>query len=253
MRRLIAIFAAIVCTSASPGQGQEACNVPSYLLFSDNALNRVAEAVKKDRNLSVVVLGTGSSMLTGAEGAASAYPARLQAALKQRLPEVAINVVSQAKSGQTTADMAKNLEKIVADLKPNLLIWQAGTVDAIRGVEPEEFRLALDRGVEFLHAKGTDVILVNMQYSPRTESLIALSTYADNMRVVARENDVPLFDRFAIMHYWNDTGVFDLYRGNKASKTAQRVHDCIGRALAAMVIETAHLNDAEDIELRSPR
>ena len=40
-----------------------------------------------------------------------------------------------------------------------------------------------------------DVILMNMQYSPRTETMISLSTYADNMRVVARDRDVPLFDR----------------------------------------------------------
>ncbi len=218
--------------------------MPSYLLFSDSTLKRVATAVKKNKDLTVVVLGTGSSILGGPEGVASAYPARLQSALKQRLQGVAVNVVAQAKSGQKTTDMAKNLEKIVVDLKPDLVVWQTGTVDAIRGVEPDRFRTALDTGVEMLQAKGVDVILMNMQYSPRTESMIALSTYADIMRVIAREDDVPLFDRFAIMHYWNDTGAFDL-TGNKGGKTAQRVHDCLGRALAAMIIETGGLQGTD--------
>jgi hypothetical protein len=28
------------------------------------------------------------------------------------------------------------------------VIWQAGTVDALRGVEPEDFRTSLDQGLD---------------------------------------------------------------------------------------------------------
>ena len=51
---------------------------------------------------------------------------------------------------------------------------------------------------------------MNLQYSPRTETMISAPPYLDNMRVVAQQHDVPLFDRFAIMRQWNDSGVFDL-------------------------------------------
>jgi len=51
---------------------------------------------------------------------------------------------------------------------------------------------------------------MNLQYSPRTETMISVPPYLDNMRVVAQQHDVPLFDRFAIMHQWNDSGDFDL-------------------------------------------
>ena len=76
-----------------------------------------------------------------------------------------------------------------------LVIWQTGTVDAMRGIDPEDFRVAIDEGVVAIQDAGADVILMNMQYSPRTESMIQLSAYAQNMRVVARDRDVPLFDR----------------------------------------------------------
>ncbi|MBI4274135.1 MAG: SGNH/GDSL hydrolase family protein [Rhizobiales bacterium] len=244
MRPLIAALTVIWLAAVSTAAAQEACDVPGNLLFSESALNHVTAAVKNNRQLNVVVFGTGSSALAGPDGVASAYPARLQVALTQRLPGVAVSVVSLAKMGQTAADMTKDIDKIIVDLKPNLVVWQTGTVDAMRGVEPDQFRAVLDSGVDKLHDKGSDVILMNMQYSPRTELVIALSVYADNMREIARENEVPLFDRLAIMHYWNDTGAFDLYAGSKNSKTAQRVHDCIGRAVAAMVIDAAHLNDA---------
>ena len=45
---------------------------------------------------------------------------------------------------------------------------------------------------------------MNMQYSPRTESMLDVSTYADVMRWVAQEHGALLFDRLGIMRYWND-------------------------------------------------
>ena len=77
-------------------------------------------------------------------------------------------------------------------------------------VDPGRFRTALDEGVDAIQAAGADVILMNMQYSPRTESMIAVGPYADNMRAVAQQRRVPLFDRFGIMRYWTDYKIFDL-------------------------------------------
>ena len=69
--------------------------------------------------------------------------------------------------------------------------------------------------------------------------MIALGTYAEHMRWVALQQDVPLFDRFSIMKLWADLGTFDLYSATKKLYTAERVHDCIGRLLADLVVESA--------------
>ena len=61
------------------------------------------------------------------------------------------------------------------------------------------------------------------------------------IRLIARERELPVFDRLAIMRHWSDTGVFDLYAATKDVSLAKRVHDCIGRALAALIIDAAHL------------
>ena len=124
------------------------------------------------------------------------------------------------------------------------MVWQTGTYDAVRGTDPEEFRASVSDGVEKLHEGGADVILVNMQYSPRTESIVAISAYADGMRWVSREREVPVFDRLAIMRHWYDAGQFDLYKATKDLKMAKSVHDCLGRALGATIIDAAHLRSA---------
>jgi hypothetical protein len=72
--------------------------------------------------------------------------------------------------------------------------------------------------------------------------MIALGPYAENMRWVAQQRGVPLFDRWGIMRHWSDTGAFDLYAATKTFVIAQQVHECIGRALAAQIIDAAHLS-----------
>jgi len=126
-----------------------------------------------------------------------------------------------------------------------LVIWQTGTVDAMRSVDPDDFRAAVGEGVAALQNAGADVVLMNLQYSPRTETMISASPYLDNMRVVAQQYNVPLFDRFAIMRQWHDQGDFDLFSASHGIDLAKRVHDCLGRALSQFVIEAARLKPAQ--------
>jgi hypothetical protein len=137
--------------------------------------------------------------------------------------------------------MTAAMKTIVSADKPALVIWQAGTFDAVSGIEPDEFSASLDAGVDTIVSAGADVDLLNMQYSPRTESLLNVSAYADVMHWVAQQRGTLLFDRLAIMRYWNDEGIFDLYAATEKSDMARRVHDCIGRALASQIISAAHL------------
>jgi GDSL-like Lipase/Acylhydrolase family len=240
-----AFIAVLLTACALAGQAfavdPPSCAVPDNLLYVDNNLNRVTTAVGKQHQLAITVFGTGSSTLAGADGPSLAYPARLEAALNQRLSNVMVRVATRTKAGQTAESMRRNMNDLLVDQKPNLVIWQTGTVDAIRRVELDEFRTALEAGVEALQTGGADVILMNMQYSPRTESIIAVGPYVDEMRAVAQQRDVALFDRFAIMRNWSDEGAFDFYAAGRDNGLAQRVHDCLGRAIGTLVIEEGHL------------
>jgi hypothetical protein len=248
MTRMLAIaLTLLLCVAESRAQTPQTpdCPVPNYLLFGDSALERVHAAVAKTKALKILVAGTTSATLPGRDGPASAFPARLEAALKRRLPGVSVAVVTATKPRQTAQQMADTFEKLILDEKPDLVVWQSGTFDALQGTDPEQYRASVAEGVEIAHARGADVILMNMQYSPRTESMIALGGYADSMRWAAREFAVPLFDRLAIMRHWYDNGTFDLYSATKDVGVAKRVHDCIGSALASMIVEGARLEAFE--------
>ncbi|HKS21094.1 MAG TPA: SGNH/GDSL hydrolase family protein [Bradyrhizobium sp.] len=220
------------------------CEVPAYLLASEGTLSHVASAIKSGSPLDVLVVGSRSSTIVSSE--ASAYPARLQAVLKSKLPAVPINLSVELQTGKTAEEVAANLVKMVEAKRPTLVIWQTGTVDAMRSVDPDDFRGAVDEGVVALQKAGVDVVLVNLQYSPRTETMISAPPYLDNIRVVAQQHGVPLFDRFAIMRHWSDSGDFDLFSAAHGIDLAKRVHACLGRALSTFVIDAAHLGQTQN-------
>jgi hypothetical protein len=220
-----------------------ACEVPAHLLSSDSTLAKVAGVIKGGKPLNVLVVGSRSSTIASQE--ANAYPAKLLATLKDSLGTVPVSLSVEIQSGKTAEDMAATLVKLVEAKNPTLVIWQTGTYDAIRGIDPDDFRSAVDEGVTALQKAGVDVVLVNLQYSPRTETMTSVPPYIDNMRVVAQQHDVPLFDRFAIMHHWNDSGDFDLFSATHGVDLAKRVHDCLGRALSKFIIDAAHLDQAQ--------
>ncbi len=221
----------------------EACDVPAHLLSSESTLAKVAAAIKGGKPLNVLVVGSRSSTIPSQDG--SAYPAKLQAMLKDQLGTVPVNLSVEIQSGKTAEDTAATLIKLVEAKSPTLVIWQTGTYDAIRGIDPDDFRGAVDEGVTALQKAGVDVVLVNLQYSPRTETMTSVPPYLDNMRVVAQQHSIPLFDRFAIMRHWNDSGDFDLFSTTHGAELAKRVHACIGRALSKFVIDAAHLDQAQ--------
>jgi hypothetical protein len=247
MRSLIALIATIAL-NCLPALGAVAepqpdpCEVPAAFLESEIDLVRVTNELKDKHRLDISVLGTGSSSLPGPDGAHFAYPARLENALKQQLPGNEIKVTAHIAPKQITANMVGGLDKILAEDQPTLVVWQAGTSDAINGVETEDFRSSLEDGIEKIQNAGADVILMNMQYSPRTAAMLDVSAYADVMRRVAQQRNALLFDRLGIMQNWNDIGTFDLYAATKKYDMARQVHECIGRALASQIINTAHLD-----------
>src|ERR1700733_9585063 len=234
---LLAGFLAVVPARAedppSPAPTPAACEVPDYLLSGDNVLPKVAEVIKAGAPLNILVVGSRSSTINvGANASeAAAYPGQLQAALKAEV---------------TAEEVASGLSKLVESKKPTLVIWQTGTVDAMRSVDPDDFRTAVDEGVVALRDAGTDVILLNPQYSPRTESMISASPYLDNMRVVAQDHEVPLFDRFSLMKTWSESGEFDLFTAVHGAELAKRVHNCLGRALSEFIMAAAHPKPAQE-------
>ncbi len=253
MRRLPLLLALMVLAGPAVAEQRPEhpaeCRVAAHLAESSFPLPQVARAIAA-KKLAVLVIGAGSSRLPGPGGAKNAYPARLQTALAEKLPGVAVTVATDVKMRRTAAQMVEAMPVDLAATKPALLVWQTGTVDAMQGVDQDQFAQALDKGINIARSAGADVVLINAQYSPRTESMIALGNYAENLRWIAVQQEVPLYDRFGIMKLWADLGTFDFYSATKKLDMAERVHDCIGRLLSDLVVQAAKPENPSPAGLR---
>jgi hypothetical protein len=242
MKRIAIALAVLLSTCPAALATDAACSVAEPLVSVDFPLSRVAEAIKA-KKLDILVVGSTSSTLPDASGPNRGYPWRMEEALQKKLPGVAVKVTVHAKARDTAADMQKTILQLVQKDKPALVIWQTGTVEAMRRTDMDDFRTILDDGIEGVKAANSDIMLMNMQYSPRTELVFAAPPYADAMRFVALQHEVPLFDRLAVMRHWGELGTFDFNETTRKLDMALKVHDCIGHLVARQVLESTYLQN----------
>jgi acyl-CoA thioesterase-1 len=92
-----------------------------------------------------------------------AFPTRLQAALKARGLDVAID--NAGVSGDTAADGLARLDWSVPDGTKAVLL-ELGANDMLRGMDPGGTRTALDAVIERLKGRGIAVMLLGMRAAP---------------------------------------------------------------------------------------
>ena len=223
---------------AQPASDAVDCKVPQELLEDDPRMNALAQRLRAKQPITVVAIGGASTAGTaGGSGESNSYPHRLEEALRKRHPGVTITVLNKGVPRQTTEEMIARFDRDVVPNAPALVIWETGTVDAVRGTDVDEFALALAKGIAALRQHNFDILLVNMQYNPSTASVINFEPYLETLRRAADLEDVYLFRRFEIMRYWSETGIFDFVDVPKDRRTwlAGEVYRCLGDSVAEAI------------------
>jgi len=195
---------------------------------------KLLAAVHSGAPVRIVALGSSSTWGTGASSRAHTYPARLEHELRAVWPKSDVRVINAGVGGQLARHMLARIDKDVASVHPQLVIWQTGVNDAIRGVPIDDYKKQLRAGVERLRAIGADVVLIDQQFYPSFQKLKDGPLYMAAMREVAAQYLVPVVQRFRIMQHLIASAQFttatllapDQFHLN------DRAYDCIGRLLA---------------------
>jgi acyl-CoA thioesterase I len=240
---LLAPPVAFAQTSAPTGEMPQACRVPGAIFVSDVNLPHAAKRVVTEKRLTIVAIGSSSTLGMGASSAEAAWPARLEADLRRRLPNIRIDVHNRAKTRDTAEQMAKRLATDVLPLKPDLVVWETGTADAVRSIEIEQFAATLEDGASAIAAAKADTMLVTPQYARDTVRLIAFQPYIDAMNQAGLRRDVLVFPRYETMRHWIESGQMKLENvpREEMSKVADMLYDCLGRQIARVVLRAMHL------------
>ncbi|WP_461657302.1 SGNH/GDSL hydrolase family protein [Methylorubrum aminovorans] len=173
------------------------CRVPGSKLYTLARLKAVKAALKEKRVIHVLSIGSSSAGL----GASASYPVKLENALEQALPDVQIEVEARGLPGEVASGAGERLRSMVAEMEPDLVVWQVGTNDALARVDIEAFGEALDESVQWVKSHGIDIVLIDPVF---TESLADDAYYTQMVRTVqdvARREAVPLVHRYAAMRF----------------------------------------------------
>ena len=263
---LAMVAGAIPHAQASP----DPCRADDDINGPITALPRVAEALQAGGTLRVLAVGSAtmfgpdatlqpgtltSQAFSHAQGATipvqheitshgtdAAFPRRMADALQKSYPGLKVDVVLRGGRGLSAGEM---LDLIRMELKAEqfqLVLWQTGTVEAVRNTPPGEFAETLSDGAEAVEAANANLVLIDPQYSRFLQTNSNLDPYAQALQQTASIPGVALFHRYDLMRAWVNDGQIDLERTARADrlKTVELLHQCLGAHLARLVMAGAH-------------
>jgi len=194
-----------VAKSASDIFNRVPCLPPKGGAKSMGSLPHVAGRLAAGQPVVIVAFGSSSTQGYGSSSPEFTYPNRLAMQLRRQYPAADITVLNRGKGGEDAPEMLKRLQAEVIDLHPDLVIWQVGTNAVLRNLDPDETAKMVEDGVSHIQTAGSDVVLVDPQYSPRvTERADRASKMVKLLGKVAELRHVGIFPRFEVMRDWHE-------------------------------------------------
>jgi hypothetical protein len=228
---------AVIVTAGGARAETEDCTTPPEMTETDVKLPHLAERLKAHQPATIVAIGGASTIGKAAGSADLAYPHRLGQDLAQDFPDSPINVINKGVPRQSAKQMFERFPTDVFAEDPVMVVWEVGINDAVRGTDVDDFAATLQDGVEELKNRAIDTILVDMQFSRSSATVINFEGYLKALHRVGDLADVYVFPRYEMMRYWSEQKVFnfdDVAPEDRASLAA-RVYDCLGRKMAGII------------------
>jgi hypothetical protein len=184
---------------------------------------------------SIRIVAIGSSSTAG-EGGILPYPYWtethlrnpwwLEESLRNRFTGRMIDVLNRGKGGEEAPAQLARFPTDVLPEEPCLVVWQVGANAVLKGLDLDSVAGDIARGLKVLGDAGIDAVLMDPQYAPpllapenaaRTTKMLSLITE------VAAQAEVDVFQRFAMMHAWEQVEKVSVDRMINSSD-AERLH-----------------------------
>ena len=234
MRGILVLLVGLILSLPAAAEGP-GCGAPDEYLQSP-PLRATATGIATGR-LSILAVGSASVTGSGTSSPAAAWPARLEALLRERRPDLQLRFEVRGARGSTATDQWQQIEAAIRAGPVDLVIWQAGMTEALRGLPIDDMAATITQGLDRLAARGIDAVLMGIQFSRFLRANADVDPYRDALRVLAGAGHAGFFSRYDIMSAWAEAGTVDVERAPRANRTAEidKLNDCLARALGAFI------------------
>ena len=162
-------------------------------------LRALSRAVRANRVVKILAIGSSSTVGVGASSPAANYVARLEKNLEGSITGMDFDVVGRGVGGEVAQGAADRMKREVEQTRPDLVVWQVGTNDAINKVDVGSFKTCLKNTLAWLHARQIDVVLIDPQFGEELAKNEHYEKTVTAVAEVARESHVLLVDRYEAM------------------------------------------------------
>jgi acyl-CoA thioesterase-1 len=263
MRTFIAFM--ILLAAALPSAAEEAkpatprCIAPAEALKLGQPLTRVSNRLARRQPVTIVAIGSSSTAGVGASAPETTYPSRLEAELKARIPGAMIRVINHGASGEEARDMLARFDTHVRDEHPDLVLWQVGTNTIVREGSIAPTSPIIHEGLKRIRTIGADAVLIDPQYAPKVLRYATAGIMIDLIDEVARDEQVSVFQRFALMRYWNTNAEipFETFLSDDLFHMNDWSYGCMAQTLARAIVAALPQKPVEEapaaVSAMSPR
>ena len=188
--RWFAIVLGLAVWLSPVARAADVCEAPADITADIAPLPHVAAMLKPNGTLNVLTVGsatvfspteslqpgsvTGNALgLSGTRQGdapptpnAAAFPLQMAEALQHGIPGLKVNVTIRGGRGMQASEMLDIIRNELTIAHFDLVIWQTGTVEAVRNVPMGAFFQTLSDGAAAIAAGGADLVLVDPQFRP---------------------------------------------------------------------------------------
>jgi lysophospholipase L1-like esterase len=225
--------------AAAPAPVQ--CSAPADLVRLNHPLARTARKLAAGQSITIVTIGSSSTAGAGASTPANSYPSRLSVEMKALFPRAEVNVINRGVNGETAVEMLARFDTQVLADQPDVVVWQVGSNSVLREQPLGPVNTLVHDGVAKLKAAGIDVVLMNPQYAPKFNSKPDAEKMVDLIDLIAKEMNVDLFQRYAVMRYWRLTEniPFSTFTSPDELHMNDWSYGCVAKLLASAIGEAS--------------
>ena len=177
------------------------CEAPSADIAAPVPLANVAATLSAGRPIRVLAVGAAASNPVGIVSGIKSYPAQLTGILETALKGVDVDITNRSVAGEIAETTANRIRSEVALARPDLVLWQLGTNDALARVAPEDFEATVRGTIQWLKSDNIDVVLVGLQYTSKFAKDANFFEIRGTLKRVANEEKVLYVRRYEAMQF----------------------------------------------------
>lgn len=193
-----------------PAPGQEApatqpysqeCQKGGDALVAESPLPNVAAALANRKMVKILTIG--ASAAAGRRSTRGGYTKLIETILERAVKGLDVVMINHGVSGELASDAAIRIKTEVALDRPDLVIWQVGSNDALAYVSVDFVKLTVVDTIRWLREHKVDVILVGLQRVDQMRRNTHYIAMRDELRKIAADENVIIVRRDEAMELIN--------------------------------------------------